>query len=42
LFAVDYPYESTAAAVAALEQASIPQADKEKVAFRNARGLLGL
>lgn len=42
LFAVDYPYESTAAAVAALEQAAIPPADKEKVAFRNARGLLGL
>jgi 2,3-dihydroxybenzoate decarboxylase len=42
LFAVDYPYESTAEAVAALEQAAIPQADKEKVAFQNARGLLRL
>lgn len=42
LFAVDYPYESTSAAVAALEQAAIPLADKEKVAFGNARRLLRL
>ncbi|MEY9931125.1 2,3-dihydroxybenzoate decarboxylase [Catenulispora sp. GP43] len=42
LFAVDYPYESTSAAVAALEQAAIPFADKEKVAFGNARRLLRL
>jgi 2,3-dihydroxybenzoate decarboxylase len=42
LFAVDYPYERTGAAVAALEQAALPQADKEKIAFRNARTLLRL
>lgn len=42
LFAVDYPYESTAAAVAALEQAAISGSDREKVAFRNARKLLRL
>jgi 2,3-dihydroxybenzoate decarboxylase len=42
LFAVDYPYESTSAAVAALDQAPIPQADKDKVAFQNARSLLRL
>ena len=42
LFAVDYPYESTSRAVAALEQAAIAQADKDKVAFENARTLLRL
>ena len=42
LFAVDYPYESTSAAVAALEQAPISQADKKKVGSENARTLLSL
>jgi 2,3-dihydroxybenzoate decarboxylase len=42
LFAVDYPYESTSKAVAALEQAAIARADKHKVAFKNARTLLRL
>lgn len=40
LFAIDYPYESTRAAVAAIERSGISQADKDKVAFGNARDLL--
>jgi 2,3-dihydroxybenzoate decarboxylase len=42
LFAIDYPYEKTSAAVAALEQAALPETDKDKIGFRNARGLLRL
>lgn len=42
LFAVDYPYESTSAAVAALEQSALSRSDKEKVASLNARKLLRL
>lgn len=40
LFAIDYPYESTSAAVAALEQTSLPRAVKDKIGFGNARALL--
>ncbi|WP_435644596.1 amidohydrolase family protein [Streptomyces sp. H49] len=42
LFAVDYPYERTGAAVAALERTRLPDADKQKIASGNARRLLCL
>lgn len=42
LFAVDYPYEKTGAAVAALEQTALPQGDKDKIGSGNARALLRL
>lgn len=40
LFAIDYPYERTAEAVAALERADLQESDKEKIAAGNARRLL--
>lgn len=42
LFAIDYPYENTDAAVAALEHTSLPDVDKQKIAHGNARRLLRL
>jgi 2,3-dihydroxybenzoate decarboxylase len=42
LFAIDYPYENTDAAIAALEHAALPDADKQKIAHGNARRLLRL
>ncbi|MET9499679.1 amidohydrolase family protein [Streptomyces sp. NPDC006552] len=42
LFAVDYPYERTGAAVTALERTRLPDVDKQKVASGNARRLLRL
>lgn len=42
LFAIDYPYEKTGEAVAALEQTSLTDADKRKIAYGNARRLLRL
>ncbi|MFB7493109.1 amidohydrolase family protein [Streptomyces sp. NPDC056161] len=42
LFAVDYPYENTGAAVAALAHTALPDADKQKIAHGNARRLLRL
>ncbi|EYT82040.1 amidohydrolase [Streptomyces sp. Tu 6176] len=42
LFAVDYPYERTSAAVAALEGTSLTQAEKDTIGSGNARRLLGL
>lgn len=40
LFAVDYPYEKTSAAVSALERSSLSDTDKQKIASGNARRLL--
>ncbi|SEG90591.1 2,3-dihydroxybenzoate decarboxylase [Actinacidiphila yanglinensis] len=42
LFAIDYPYERTSAAVAALEGTGLTEAERQKVAFGNARALLHL
>lgn len=41
LFAIDYPYESTATAVAFLDTAPLSPAAREKIAWRNAERLLG-
>lgn len=40
LFAIDYPYERTEAAIAALEHTALSDADKRKIAHGNARRLL--
>ncbi|WP_262699576.1 MULTISPECIES: amidohydrolase family protein [Streptomyces] len=42
LFAVDYPFESTAEAVAFLDTAPLADADRKKIASRNAERLLRL
>jgi len=42
MFAVDYPYEKTGAAIAALEHTALPDADKQKIAHGNARRVLRL
>lgn len=42
LFAIDYPYEHTDRAIAALDRTALPDGDKEKIAFGNARRLLRL
>lgn len=42
LFAVDYPYESTRAAVAAFEQAALPDSARAKIGSGNARRLLNI
>ncbi|WP_433171398.1 amidohydrolase family protein [Actinoallomurus sp. CA-150999] len=42
LFAVDYPFESTADAVAFLDTAPLASSDREKIAYRNAENLLRL
>ncbi|MEU6646693.1 amidohydrolase family protein [Saccharomonospora sp. NPDC046836] len=42
MFSVDYPYEDTAAAVAAVERAELTNEVKDKVAHRTARRVLGL
>jgi 2,3-dihydroxybenzoate decarboxylase len=42
LFAIDYPYERSAAAVAALERTALSDADKHKIGVGNARRLLRL
>ena len=42
LFAIDYPYESTAEAVAFLQSAPYAPADLERIAHRNAERILGL
>ncbi|MGW4692905.1 amidohydrolase family protein [Kitasatospora cineracea] len=42
LFAVDYPYEKTAAAVAALERTGLPEEVKHRIGSTNARNLLRL
>ncbi|MFH1651191.1 MAG: amidohydrolase family protein [Chloroflexota bacterium] len=42
LFAVDYPHEDSAEAVAFLDAAPISPADREKIYHGNAEGLLGL
>ncbi|MEU1319102.1 hypothetical protein [Streptomyces tibetensis] len=42
LFAVDYPYESTAEAVDFLRTAPFSPADPERIAHGNAEGLLNL
>lgn len=41
LFAIDYPYESTATAVAFLDTAPLSAVAREKIAWRNAERLLG-
>jgi 2,3-dihydroxybenzoate decarboxylase len=40
MFAIDYPYETTASAVSFLDSVPLPPADLEKVAFRNAMRVL--
>ena len=40
MFAVDYPYEVTADAVASIEKADLPSQVKEKIAHLNARRVL--
>ncbi len=42
MFAVDYPYEETAEAVASIEKADLPPETKEKIAHLNARRVLGI
>ncbi|MBS2553222.1 amidohydrolase [Catenulispora sp. NL8] len=42
LFAIDYPYEQTDRAIAALDRTALPEGDKQKIAFGNARRLLRL
>jgi 2,3-dihydroxybenzoate decarboxylase len=42
LFAIDYPYEQTAAAVAALGQTALSDGDKQRIGSGNARRLLRL
>ncbi|WP_194899688.1 amidohydrolase family protein [Catenulispora pinisilvae] len=42
LFAIDYPYEQTDRAIAALDRTALPDGDKQKIAFGNARRLLRL
>ncbi|MFF8309662.1 amidohydrolase family protein [Streptomyces lydicus] len=42
MFAVDYPYEETAEAVASIEKADLPPRTKEKIAHLNARRVLGI
>lgn len=42
MFSVDYPYEDTAAAVASVEKANLPDDVKERIAHRNARRVLGI
>lgn len=42
LFGTDYPFESIGVACAFLQSAPISEADREKIAFRNAERLLGL
>jgi 2,3-dihydroxybenzoate decarboxylase len=42
MFSIDYPFEETAAAIAAVEKSDLSAAVKEKIAHRNARRVLGL
>jgi 2,3-dihydroxybenzoate decarboxylase len=42
MFAIDYPYETTADAVSAVEKAGLAPEVKEKIAHLNARRVLGL
>lgn len=42
MFSIDYPYESTAAAAAFIESAPLGEADRQLVAFENARRLFKL
>jgi 2,3-dihydroxybenzoate decarboxylase len=42
MFSIDYPYESTAEAVASIENADLSPEQKEKIGHRNARRILGL
>lgn len=42
MFAIDYPYESTAAAVRFLDTIPLDRTDLEKIAHRNAERILGL
>lgn len=42
LFAIDYPYEQTERAIAALDRTALSEGEKEKIAFGNARRLLRL
>jgi 2,3-dihydroxybenzoate decarboxylase len=42
MFSVDYPYESSHEAVAGLEQTTLSQADREKIAHGNAERILRL
>jgi 2,3-dihydroxybenzoate decarboxylase len=42
MFAIDYPYERTADAIAAIERADLSPAVKEKVTHLNARRVLGI
>ncbi|MEU9793662.1 amidohydrolase family protein [Streptomyces sparsogenes] len=42
MFAVDYPYEVTADAVAAVAKAALPSQVREKIAHLNARRVLGI
>ncbi len=42
LFSVDYPYEDTAAAVAAVADADLPEPVKQQILHENARRLLRL
>jgi len=40
LFSLDYPYESSAHAVAGLERTTLSASDRDKIAHRNAERLL--
>ena len=42
MFSADYPYASMSQARAFLDQLPVSASDKEKIAYRNAEGLLGL
>ncbi|GAA2603034.1 amidohydrolase family protein [Streptomyces axinellae] len=42
MFAIDYPYEETAEAVAAIEKADLTPEAREKIAHLNARRVLGI
>ncbi|WP_327066419.1 amidohydrolase family protein [Kitasatospora sp. NBC_01302] len=42
LFAIDYPYETSASAIAALERTALSDADRQKIGSGNARRLLRL
>jgi len=42
MFSVDYPYESSHEAVAGLEQTTLSDTDREKIAHGNAERILRL
>lgn len=42
MWAIDYPFQPTAASVAFIESASISEVDREKIAYRNAERIFGI